>query len=159
MVVEEHTVTANGNMTAFLAVIKHSEGTDLRPDPYAVTLGYEFTITDFSNHPALLGWPGFYFQGRHDTGAGAYQITVGTWRICQQKMNLPDFSPQSQDTAAVFLIAQAGAMHLIDSGLINAAILKCSGIWASLPGSMSGQPQKLAADLLQKYTDSGGHLA
>lgn len=145
-------------MTAFLALIKHSEGTDLKPDPYAVTLGYEFTITDFSNHPALLGWPGFLYQGKHDTAAGAYQITVGAWEICQKKMSLPDFGPQSQDTAAVYLIAQAGAMHLVDVGQITAAILKCSGTWASLPGSQSGQPQKLTADLLQKYTDAGGHL-
>jgi muramidase (phage lysozyme) len=157
---QEYPLTpANGNMTAFLALIRHSEGTDRAPNPYAVTFGYKFTITDFSNHPAALGWPGYAYQGAISTAAGAYQIIRSTWLSCQRKMNLSDFTPPSQDSAAVLLIAEAGAMHLVDAGQIPEAITKCSGLWASLPGSTSGQPQSPLAALIDVYGQAGGHLA
>jgi len=63
-------------------MVRHSEGTDEAPNPYAVTYGYQFTITDFSDHPAVLGtWKGesldslgLAYLGKVSTAAGAYQI-------------------------------------------------------------------------------------
>ena len=155
------------NMAAFLATIRRSEGTDQAPDPYAVTFGYHFTITDFRDHPAVLGaWRGEpldflgpAYVGKVSTAAGAYQIIKNTWLGLKSQLKLPDFRAPSQDEAATLLITQAGALHLVESGQIADAIAKCSGIWASLPGSQSGQPQAKMADLIQAYVTSGGAYA
>jgi muramidase (phage lysozyme) len=159
------------NLDAFLAMIRRSEGTDKAPNAYAVTFDYHFTITDFSDHPAVLGtWKGERLPDKdcialglappcHSSAAGAYQFTRPTWLGLKSQLKLPDFSPASQDEAATLLITQAGALHLVESGQIVDAIAKCSGIWASLPGSLSGQPQAKTADLIQAYTSSGGAFA
>ncbi len=155
------------NLTAFLALIRFSEGTDKAPDPWAVCFGYKFTITDFSDHPAVLGtWHGEpldflgpAYVGKISTAAGAYQIIVGTWRTCKSILHLPDFTAPSQDAAATELIREHGALNLVNSGQVADAINKCHGIWASLPGSTSGQPQRSFADLIRAYTSAGGAFA
>jgi muramidase (phage lysozyme) len=152
------------NINAFLAMIRHSEGTDKAPDPYAVTFGYKFTITDFSDHPAVLGtWKGepldflgSRYAGEVSTAAGAYQIIKPTWITLKRRLSLPDFTAPSQDAAAVGLIREARALDLVNGGQIAAAIDLCHGIWASLPGSTSGQPQVKMAELIQAYTNNGG---
>ncbi len=53
---------------------------------------------------------------------------------CQQALRLPDFSPQSQDWAALHLIRERGAMSAVDAGRLSMAIDLCAAIWASLPG-------------------------
>lgn len=155
------------NLTAFLATIRHSEGTDRAPDPYAVCYGYKFTITDFSDHPTVLGvWHGESlanlgpaYAGKVSTAAGAYQIIKPTWVSLKARLNLPDFAGPSQDAAATELIREAGALDLVNSGQVADAIGKCHGIWASLPGSTSGQPQRSLAELVQAYTTYGGAFA
>jgi lysozyme len=147
------------NIDAFLAMIRTSEGTARADNPYAVTFGESFTIQDFSDHPHALGWPGYLWKGIHETASGAYQITYPTWLVLKARLNLPDFSPASQDAAAIELIREKGALDLVNGGQIATAIERCSGIWASLPGSNSGQPQAKMADLMQAYTSAGGGFA
>jgi lysozyme len=154
-----------GNLAAFLAMIRTSEGTDKAPDPYAVVFGYGFTITDFSNHPAITGaWPGAHYTAPNGnqiltTAAGAYQINRPTWIMCEAALHLPDFSPASQDAAAAYLVQKDGAMPYIDSGQLALAVSACRGTWASLPGSDSGQPQATLAALREAYSQAGGTLA
>jgi muramidase (phage lysozyme) len=154
------------NLAAFLATIRHSEGTGRAPDPYAVVYGYAFTITDFSDHPAALGWHGESlanlgpaYAGKVSTAAGAYQIILPTWRSLKRRLNLPDFTGASQDAAATELIREAGALNLVNTGQVADAIALCHGIWASLPGSTSGQPQRTMAELVHAYTQAGGAFA
>ncbi len=154
------------NLTAFLKMIQTSEGTAKCPNPYAVTFGYQFTITDFSDHPALLGWTGYpltslgaRYADEVSTAAGAYQLIKPTWMICKQTLRLPDFTAPSQDAAATLLIRQKGALAMVENGEIAAAIGQCKNVWASLPGNLSGQPQKRLADLLDTYTQHGGGFA
>lgn len=155
------------NLEAFLATIRHSEGTDKAPNPYAVTYGYQFTITDFSDHPAVLGtWHGESlanlgpaYAGLVSTAAGAYQLIKPTWLALKARLNLPDFGPPSQDAAATSLIREKGALDLVNGGQVANAIELLHGTWASLPGSDSGQPQAKLADLIQVYTQSGGAFA
>jgi muramidase (phage lysozyme) len=155
------------NLAAFLAMVRHSEGTDEARNPYAVTYGYQFTITDFSDHPAVLGtWKGesldslgLTYLGKVSTAAGAYQIIKPTWVSLKITLKLPDFSPASQDAAATELIREKGALNLVNSGQVADAITLCHGIWASLPGSSSGQPQKSFADLINVYGSAGGAFA
>lgn len=155
------------NLSAFLDTISHSEGTDKAPNPYAVVFGFKHTIKDFSDHPAVTGeWHGApidflgpAYKGMISTAAGKYQITKHTWQALQGALNLPDFSPQSQDAAATLLIKQKGALDAVNGGRVADAIALCHGVWASLPGSTSGQPQASLASLVQFYTGNGGAFA
>lgn len=148
------------NMSAFLATIRASEGTAKAADPYAVTFGEQYVITDFSDHPALKGWGGYLWKGIHETAAGAYQITKGTWLDIKKAINPVDFSPFWQDQGAAWLVTiRGGAEQAIDAGDFGAAVAKCSQIWASLPGSTSGQPQARLADLENIYAAAGGKFS
>ena len=155
------------NVQAFLSMISHSEGTDRAPDPYRVCYGYKHTIADLSDHPTVTGeWKGEslaslgpMYATSISTAAGRYQLIRPTWQQCQAILRLPDFTAPSQDDAAIFLIKEKGALELVNSGRVADAIDKCHGIWASLPGSTSGQPQRKLADLIQAYGDAGGAFA
>jgi muramidase (phage lysozyme) len=155
------------NLSAFLNTISHSEGTDRAPDPYRVCFGFKHTIVDESDHPAVTGeWKGEpldflgpSYAGLISTAAGKYQITKHTWLSLKEALHLPDFSPQSQDSAATLLIKQQGALALVNSGEIADAIVKCANIWASFPGGSSGQPENALGKLVANYTSNGGAFA
>ena len=155
------------NMQAFLSMVAHSEGTDKSPDPYRVTFGYRHVIADLSDHPTITGeWMGVAldflgpkYAGLVSTAAGKFQITKHTWEVAKAVLNLKDFTGPSQDDAAILLIKQKGALDLVNGGQVQEAIGKCAGIWASLPGSIAGQPQQKMADLIHAYGDAGGAFA
>jgi muramidase (phage lysozyme) len=153
-------------MASFLDMIAVSEGTARAPNPYAVTFGYKYTITDFADHPYPKYWKGEpldflgpTYAGLISTAAGKYQLTKHTWEALQGALGLPDFGKQSQDDGAQLLIKQKGATDLINGGQIVDAIGLLHSLWASLPGSTSGQPQANMANLLKAYSDSGGAYA
>jgi len=89
---------AEKNLKAFLLMIRYAEGTSSQNGYQKLYGGSLFN--DLSKHPniAVNKW------GITSTAAGAYQILFKTWTEIQQKLKLPDFSPQSQDKAAVELI-------------------------------------------------------
>lgn len=87
------------------------------------------------------------------TAAGAYQIIRPTWNRIRDKLGLPDFSPQSQDRAAIELLTESGAMELLGLGDIEGAIAKAAPIWASLPGSTAQQNPKKLAYALDRYAE------
>lgn len=61
------------------------------------------TFDDYSKHPAL------YAQrpdGRWSSAAGKYQFTYSTWKVVAAELGLKDFSPESQDRAAIHLARQ-----------------------------------------------------
>jgi muramidase (phage lysozyme) len=151
------------NLAAFLTMISHSEGTDRVPDPYRCCFGFDHTIQSFADHPAITGeWDGETFalkttgQLIKSTAAGRYQINKPTWITYRVKLRLTNFMPLSQDAAAIGMIKDKGALNLVNDGRVSEAIDLCHPIWASLPGSLSGQPQKTMAQLLQAYTMAGG---
>ncbi len=160
-------MSAAVNISAFLATIRHSEGTDLAPDPYRVCYGYRHTIADLSEHPAVSGeWHGESlanlgpaYVGKVSTAAGAYQLIAPTWRTCKSILHLQDFTGPSQDAAAIELIREAGALHAVEYGYVANAITACKSIWASLPGGSSGQPQRSFAELISAYGRAGGAFA
>lgn len=155
------------NLSAFLDTIAHSEGTDKVADPYRCCFAFRHTIADLSDHPAATGeWKGESldflgpnYAGLISTAAGKYQITLHTWEALKGALNLPDFGPQSQDAAATLLIKQKKALDLVNGGQFAEAVSLCHGIWASLPGSTSGQPQNSLASLVANYTANGGGFA
>jgi lysozyme len=174
-------IASDDNTAAFLKLIRFSEGTDKAPDPYRVCFAYRHelvgkdgvsgTFDDFSDHPAITGeWTGERLPdamcksaglgpGCVSTAAGAYQLIKPTWRGIRDRLRLPDFSPASQDRAALYLVANCGALEDVMAGRIRTAITKCSREWASLPGNKAGQPQRHVDDLLAAFTNAGGVLA
>jgi muramidase (phage lysozyme) len=160
-----------GNLEAFLAVIREAEGTARQQNPYAVTFGYRYTLTDFRDHPVVLGtWMGERLpdalcrraglqSGCKSTAAGAYQALVGTWREEQRRWRLPDFTPGSQDLFARGRIRYRGALDAVLAGRFSAALRACRKEWASLPGAGYGQLERDAPALLVLYKDAGGQFA
>ena len=148
-------------------MISAAEGTDRAPDPYRVCFGFKHTIQDLSNHPAVTGeWTGEpldflgpKYTGLVSTAAGRYQITRPTWAGIELVLRLPDFGPASQDAAATLLIKERGALNLVNTGMISAAIRLCATEWASLPGNAGGQPQHTTEQLIAWYGNAGGALA
>ena len=160
-----------GNVSAFLAMIQWAEGTARHGDPYRVLYGHAEWSGALSAHPAELGWPGVPLTaiqcqgaglapGCVSTAAGAYQITRSTWRTLRARLSLPDFSPDSQDAAAIELIRERGALDLVKAGELSAAVSLVRRVWASLPGAgYAGQAMRSFAELERSFIDSGGLLA
>jgi lysozyme len=64
-----------------------------------------------------------------------------------------NFSPASQDEAAVRLLDEIGATKLIQSGQIEDAIKVASKVWASLPGSKAQQNPKKLQYALDRFAE------
>jgi muramidase (phage lysozyme) len=159
------------NVRAFLTLIAWSEGTDKAADPYRCCYAYRHTLVDMSEHPAVTGeWKGERLPDAMcrkagikppcvSTAAGRYQLIRPTWVTCRDALDLPDFSPDSQDRAAIHLIQKRGALDDVHAGRVAAAIVKCRLEWASLPGAGYGQPERAFAGLQEAYLAAGGTLA
>lgn len=152
-------------------MLSHSEGTDQAADPYRVCYGFTHTIVSLSDHPTITGeWMGEklpdamcmaagFSPGCVSTAAGKYQINLPTWKRCRVALTLRDFSTDSQDRAAAYLIQQDGALNLVNAGQIVDAIGACRKTWASLPGNPAGQPQLAMSSLIRAYSTGGGAFA
>jgi muramidase (phage lysozyme) len=162
------TITANDagspNVPRFLDMLGFSEGTV--SDPLTVCDGYDVIVsgvdgpeifTDFSDHPfanrpaKLIRYPSLY-----STAAGRYQLLDRYWIPYKKQLNLPDFSPLSQDLVAIQQIREhhdslGSALKHVIAGQIETAIQLCSGTWASLPGNSYGQGGKSLQELLDYF--------
>ncbi len=135
-------VLGNERVRAFLALIRKAEGAG-----YSTLFGGG-TFASFANHPRQrISRP---LGGRllTSTAAGAYQFLSRTWDECAAGCGLKDFSPASQDTAALFLIDRREALEDVLAGAWWSAISKCNKEWASLPGSPYGQPTQPLAECI-----------
>lgn len=140
------------NLRAFLLMIQYAEGT-IGSNAYRMLYGGGL-FASYDQHPnqAITRW------GITSTAAGAYQFLYSTWVTLQHDLVLPDFSPQSQDKAAIELIKRKTALPDITNGRIANAIYKCRKVWASFPGAGYGQGEKTITSLLQHYVQAGGRL-
>ncbi len=161
--------TAAENVAAFLHMIQSSEHVyprDVENQAAYSTFYGGSTFSNFADHPvntrekvgvkltaAQCKASGFK-PGCVSTAAGAYQFIKPTWdRIRAMSPRLPDFSPQSQDTAAVRLLNQIGALTLIEVGDIEGAVAKASKTWASLPGSLAQQNPRQMAFIIDRFNE------
>jgi len=165
---DEDTVDANRN--AMLLTIRKAEGT-AGQDGYRMLFGGRL-FDSFADHPRQ---PAQFTDraGRRlwTSAAGAYQFMavspipgggstrVDTWDRMQRKLGLPDFSPGSQDLAALQLIEDQGALGDVDAGRFDDAIGKIRSVWASLPGAGYSQPERTLDYLRAAYLAAGGTLA
>lgn len=143
------------NVRAFLKAIRLGEGTSDELGYYRLVGGGEFS--DDSRHPNILvNIPRYNVKS---TAAGAYQIINPTWRGLVKQYGFADFTPETQDLAAVALIVEKRALNDVLAGRIAEAVDKCSMIWASLPGSTAGQRVESFDRVLQVYIEAGGNIA
>jgi len=160
------------NVRALLDAIAYAEGTANQPDPYRVCYAYSHTIQSFADHPtALKEWPGVVLTaeqcrgaglgpGCKSTAAGKYQITLTTWRDVKPGLGLTDFTPASQDRAAIELLRRKGALDLIRRGDLAGALSAARSTWASLPGAnYAGQGMRTSGQMVTAYLNAGGSLA
>ncbi|HYD63130.1 MAG TPA: glycoside hydrolase family 104 protein [Noviherbaspirillum sp.] len=141
----------NRNVQAFLKLIRTGEGT-LGQAGYRTMFGGS-KFNDFSSHP----YRAISASGITSTAAGAYQFLDKTWNSVSKQYGLKDFSPRSQDIAALALIKQRGALGDVMAGRFDAAIAKCNKEWASLPGSPYGQPTLTYAKARQVLASAGAY--
>jgi muramidase (phage lysozyme) len=134
--------TLPARMQAFLMMIQKAEGTALYNNPYTVLFGGG-SFSSYAKHPNILVNKGGYSS----TAAGAYQILKRT----AAGLNMPDFSPKSQDRAAVTLLKRRGAYQFVLDGKPKEAIHQARKEWASFPGAGYGQPERNLAQLLAFY--------
>lgn len=148
-----------------LRTIYGSESAYPGRDPYTVMYGGK-TIDDFSDHPRKLmpivnGPNATSRTGLRTSAAGGYQFLRGSWDEARDANNLPDFSPASQDRAAIWHaertykartgrdlgtdIEAAGGdpqkLTQIGRGL--------SGWWTSLPGGI--EPNKATGSFGDRF--------
>lgn len=127
------------NVEKFLMAITYCEGTDRQGTPYNELFGFD-NFVGYEKHPEIIVKTPNYSS----SAAGRYQILKKTAKMLKMK----DFTPESQDLAAIQLIKQAGAYGLVKQGLFKEALLKCNKVWASIPESPYGQPVKKMSDVL-----------
>ena len=145
----------NANMRAFLRAIRLGEGTSDEGGYRRVVGGGMFM--DYAEHPNRRVWIERYKVW--SSAAGAYQMIGPTWRGLVKQYGFPDFTPECQDEAAVALIIEVRALEDAKAGRLEAAVAKCSKLWASLPGSQAGQRTEAFASVQKVYTENGGVLA
>ena len=145
------------NRKAFLDTIAFSEGTIKYGDQngYNVIVG-GILFDSYKDHPRRLMTINSKLKS---TAAGRYQLLSRYFDAYKKLLNLPDFSPDSQDKIALQQIKECRALEDIDAGNFEAAVKKCAHIWASLPGAGYGQHENKIADLKNAYQEAGGALA
>lgn len=137
------------NLEAFLYMIQYSEGTVKYKNPYNVLFGGT-TFNDYSKHPNKIIHSGKYYS----SAAGAYQILKKT----ADSLKMKDFTPISQDKAAIQLIKEKNALNDVLTGNFKTAVNKVKTVWASLPGAGYGQPERKINDLAAIYKLNGGEI-
>ena len=149
---------------AYLALAAWSEGTSTSPatknDGYDVIVtgidGKPEIFQSYADHPFAFGRPAKIIREApgelRSTAAGRYQILLKWWRAYKAMLNLPDFTPQSQDAVAIRQLKERGAIDLILQDKIPEAIAESSHIWASFPGTYSqGNGPHSVDALIEKY--------
>ena len=145
----------NPNVRAFLKAIRLGEGTSDDMGYFRIVGGDHFS--HFVDHPRARRWIRRYKVW--STAAGAYQIISPTWDGLVRQYGFSDFTPETQDEAAVALIAEKRALRHVKNGDIKKAIALLRGVWASLPGADGGQRQEPMENVLAVYKANGGELS
>lgn len=132
----------------FLRTLSGSESSYGNRDPYRVMYGGSM-FSDFGDHPRqgqlIRTGPN---AGRTSSAAGGYQFLGSTWDSVAPRVGVSDFSPSSQDQAALFLAQdvyrrktgrelqadiQAARRDPQKLGDVLSAL---HGTWTSLPGGI-----------------------
>ncbi|NUO87670.1 MAG: glycoside hydrolase family 104 protein [Cupriavidus sp.] len=145
---------AANNRAAFLLMIRTAEGT-AGADGYRTLFGGGL-FGSLGDHPRQRITRLSNGKPITSSAAGAYQFLERTWDSLAARLGLRDFSPASQDAAALELVREAGALGDVDAGRFALAVRKVRKIWASMPGAGYGQPEVALNRLQAAYEAAGG---
>jgi muramidase (phage lysozyme) len=141
---------------AMLDAIAFAEGTRDQPNGGYKTLFGFGQFEDYSKHPDKVVRSGRY----ESAAAGRYQFMPGTFNRLAKKLGLKDFSPASQDKAAIELSREYGVTQelLAKEGMSPKVSALLGGQWASFPGKTIGldQPTKKLGGIQKAYQISLG---
>lgn len=126
----------NPNVRKGLYLIRAAEGTQRAEDPYRTAFGFR-KIDNLDWHPQVH----YPYRNTTTTAAGAYQFLKDTWNRTARRLGLKDFSPLSQDIAALDLIRGRRGLNALISGDFPNFIRRVRGEWASFPGAGYRQPE------------------
>ncbi|EPP7669362.1 glycoside hydrolase family 24 protein, partial [Yersinia enterocolitica] len=141
------------NVRQYLEVLSKAEGTASYANSGYNTMFGGDQFYDSSDHPRQLKEFTQTDGTKNKTSAaGRYQFTSGSWDDAVKALNLTDFSPRSQDLAALFLIQRAGQLENVTNGNFADATSGLGGVWASLPSSNYAQPKR-SWEEIQGYSD------
>lgn len=151
------------NSVAYLGLIRYLEGTD-GPEGYRTWIGHKL-FSSYDKHPGkrmdirLYDKEGGYWY--NPSAAGAYQFILSTYKSLKSKGFFPDFTPPSQDQAAIQLLKDSGALRYIMNGDLNNAYKLTYKTWASIPGhpTQSAEKRGITRDMMKKYFESKGGIA
>lgn len=145
-----NSATPDQRVAAFLGLIRKFESNG----DYSVLYGGGH-FSDYSEHPNVrVPFTDGNGNANYSTAAGAYQINFPTWNTeIQPALDLPDFSPGSQDQAAVYLLQKIGAYDAAASGDIDTALRLASKRWASLPYSTAQQHPRTLQLAMDTFSD------
>lgn len=130
----------NPNVRRVLDVISKAEGTDTHG--YATAFGGG-KLDSLADHPRqLYDFTQTDGKANKTSAAGRYQFLQRTWDDVAGRLGLRDFSPESQDLAAIELLRRAGALEPASMGDFQTALQRSGGTWASLPSSPYAQPKR-----------------
>lgn len=140
--------TPDTNIGAMLDLIAWAEGAD-----YNVSYtGQRFT--SFTDHPRAL----YTANGISSDAAGRYQFLSPTWDQLKSKLKLKDFSPESQDRAAIDLMKQCHGYGYAVRGDVAGFADRCWTQWASFHGQGGAKLDKRQrshsiADLEKRFAE------
>ncbi len=145
---------------ALLNTIRYAEGTWANGHEVGYRILFGGSLFDSLNrHPNRVMRTARYASA----AAGAYQFMPFTWDMVTRALGMPDFGPESQDQAALFLVQRRGALHLADRGELTPDLAaRLAPEWASFPTlagrSFYGQPVKRLNDLRRFYEQNLAQL-
>ncbi|MFM1283127.1 glycoside hydrolase family 104 protein [Yersinia enterocolitica] len=141
------------NVRQYLEVLSKAEGTASYANSGYNTMFGGDQFYDNSDHPRQLkDFTQTDGTKNKTSAAGRYQFTSSSWDDAAKALNLTDFSPRSQDLAALFLIQRAGQLENVTNGNFADATSGLGGVWASLPSSNCAQPKR-SWEEIQGYSD------
>ncbi|WP_145931771.1 glycoside hydrolase family 104 protein [Yersinia bercovieri] len=141
------------NVRQYLDVLSKAEGTASYANSGYNTMFGGDQFYDNSDHPRQLkDFTQTDGTKNKTSAAGRYQFTSSSWDDAAKALNLTDFSPRSQDLAALFLIQRAGQLENVTNGNFADATNGLGGVWASLPSSNYAQPKR-SWEEIQGYSD------
>jgi muramidase (phage lysozyme) len=142
---------AIGTRRALGDMLASAEGVTHYPDQYAVGFGGA-KIDTAKPHPGVVG----AYKGKPVSAAGRYQFTLDTWKDAHGGVNVP-MTPDNQEKALDYLLRNRAKVKdkQLANGDIGGMLPRLGKIWASLPTSTSGQPQRTNEYLVDALKKSG----
>lgn len=156
--------TTDKNTLAFLALIRESEA----GGRYDLIAGGD-VFTDFSEHPFNIDPKRRKLLGT--TASGAYQMVRGTWNMARDALELDDFSPASQDAAAIWILKHKipgqnkfnlsgnGLFNVVERGDLGGAIVAYRSEWEAFAKMLEGKYPITLTDAAEIFQRNGGNIA